>query len=146
MTRPTRDETMLAIAFTIARRSTCARREVGAVLTDANGRVLAVGHNGVAMGEVHCVDEPCAGVGLPSTTGLDVCLAAHAEMNCLTFCPDVMRIDTIYVTASPCSHCVRYLLNTSCRRIVYEEPYDDAAVARWTRSGREAVRMIRGMR
>ncbi len=144
MTRPSRDETMMDLARTIARRSTCARRRVGAVLVDANGRVLSLGHNGVAMGEVHCTDEPCAGVGLPSNHGLGTCLACHAETNALIFCANVMRIETLYVTASPCTMCVRSLLNTSCRRIVYEELYDDASLARWERAGRIADQLIRG--
>ena len=139
MMRPSRDETMMELAFTIARRSTCPRREVGAVLTDANGRVLAMGHNGVAMSEPHCSEgHPCGGEAFSHGVALTTCHACHAEMNALLFCPDVMRIDTLYVTASPCAMCVRYLLNTACRRIVYHELYDDAALTRWERAGRVA--------
>ncbi len=105
-----------------------------------HGRVLSAGHNGVAMGEPHCTDVPCAGADLPSNHGLGTCLACHAETNCLIFCADVMRIETIYVTASPCTMCVRSLLNTSCRRIVYEELYDNAALVRWERAGRAAIK------
>lgn len=141
MTRPTRDETMMALARTIAERSTCPRRKVGAVAVDAHGRVLAMGHNGVAMGERHCVDAPCDGVGMRSTTGLDACAAVHAESNLVAFCSDVMKIDAVYVTASPCTHCVRVLLNTSARRLVFAEEYDRAAIARWVAAGREAYRM-----
>lgn len=142
MTRPTRDETMMDIARTIARRSTCPRREVGAVLTDVHGRVLSAGHNGVAMGEPHCSEgHPCGGEDYRTGVELAACHACHAEMCALMFCADVMKIDTLYVTTSPCSMCVRYFLNTSCRRIVYEELYDDAALARWGRAGRIAARV-----
>jgi len=141
VTRPTRDESMMALARVIAARSTCPRRGVGAVLTDVNGRVLAVAHNGVAMGEPHCVDHPCGGEGLASGTGLDACAACHAEVNGLLFCADVMRIDTLYVTASPCKLCVRYLLNSSCRRIVHGGVYDPAALDRWLAAGRSAVEL-----
>jgi dCMP deaminase len=139
--RVSRDETMLGLARTIARRSTCPRREVGAVLVDVHGRVLSMGHNGVAMGEPHCSEgHPCGGETHAHGVGLAACHAAHAEMNALLFCSDVMRIDTLYVTASPCSLCVRYLLNTSCRQIVYGELYDDTALVRWERAGRQADR------
>jgi dCMP deaminase len=142
MIRPTRDETMMELAFTLARRSTCPRREVGAVLTDANGRVLSMGHNGVAMGERHCSEgHPCGGEVHAHGVGLAACHAAHAELNALLFCPDVMRIDSLYVTASPCSMCVRYLLNTSCRRIVFHELYDDSALVRWEAAGRSAEQL-----
>lgn len=142
--RPSRHETMMEVAWTLARRSTCARRQVGAVLVDGHGRQLATGHNGVAMGEIHCTETPCGGVGLPSTTGLEVCQAVHAEMNALLFCPDVMRIAALYVTASPCSLCVRMLLNTSCGAIYYHDLYDEAALARWERARRAAFRLPRG--
>lgn len=136
------------IARTIGRRSTCPRRQVGAVLVDALGRVLSVGHNGVARGERHCTDEPCGGAGMASGVGLDQCNACHGEANSLIFCPDVERIDTLYVTVSPCTHCIRLLLNTSCRRIVYAEPYDPAALARWLASApwRTAMLLEEGAR
>jgi len=143
VTRPSRDDTMLDLALTIAKRSTCARRRVGCVLTDEHGRVLALGHNGVAMGEIHCTVRPCDGAGLPSNHGLGSCLAAHAEANALMFCSDVMKIDAVYVTASPCTMCVRMLLNRSARRIVYVETYDEAVLERWRAAGRKADHLPR---
>ena len=138
--RPSRIETMLRIAEVIAERSTCCRRRVGCVLTDKNGRVLSIGHNGVAMGQPHCTDEPCRGAHLPSGTGLDRCLALHAEQNALMFCSDIMKIDTCHVTASPCMTCVKLLLNTSCRTIVFRELYPHTeALKLWTDSGRSWV-------
>lgn len=139
--RPSRDETMMALARTIAERSTCVRRQVGAVAVDAHGRVLAMGHNGVAMGELHCVDVPCAGANLPSGQGLDVCESEHAERNLLSFTDDITKIDTIYITASPCTGCVRGLLNTGAKRLVYAELYDKVALERWHRSGRTSQKL-----
>ena len=142
MTRPSRDETMMDLAFTIAKRSTCPRREVGAVLVDVHGRVIGMGHNGVARGEPHCSEGSfCGGENHEHGVNLIACVAAHAEMNALLFCPDIMRIDTLYVTASPCSMCIRYLLNSSCRTIVYRELYDAAALERWSRVDRMALRL-----
>lgn len=121
--RPTRHTTMLKMAQTIAERSTCARRKVGCVLTDIHGRVLSVGHNGVARGQLHCTDWPCEGATSPSGTNLDGCLAIHAEQNALMFCPDVMKIHACYVTASPCLVCTKMLLNSSCVEIHFLEEY-----------------------
>lgn len=123
MPRPTRDITMLKLAVIIGERSTCARRKVGCVCTDIHGRVLSMGHNGVPKGMQHCTDLPCEGANLPSGTGLDVCLATHAEINALVFCSDVMKIHTLYVTTSPCSSCIKAILNTNCQRIVFKEEY-----------------------
>jgi len=139
--RPTRDETMMELARVIARRSTCQRRQVGAVATDVHGRVLSIAYNGVPMGHRHCGshfgDKPCPGAYERSGSGLDLCEAIHAEQNILLFCNDIMRLNTIYVTVSPCVHCVKMLLNTAAKRVVYLEEYShDAAASRlWTSNG-----------
>jgi len=138
--RPTRHETMLKIAETIGERSTCCRRKVGCVLTDEHGRVLCVAHNGVAMDQPHCTDSPCLGANLPSGVGLDLCLAIHAEQNALAFCGDTMKIATCYVTASPCITCIKSLLNTSCKTIVFKEEYPHTEAAHlWQSAGRSWI-------
>lgn len=121
--RPTIHETMMNIAEVISKRSTCSRREVGCVLVDENNRVLSVGHNGVAKGTRHCTDQPCPGAHCPSGTGLDLCEAIHAEQNSLLFCPDIMKIRSAYITASPCVSCVKMLMNTACKEIYFKEEY-----------------------
>jgi dCMP deaminase len=114
---------MLKMAADIAERSTCVRRRVGCIVTDVYGRQLASSHNGVAMGQPHCTEHPCLGATCKSGEGLDLCEAIHAEMNCLIFTPDVMKIHTLYSTTSPCINCVKVIMNTSCERIVFLEEY-----------------------
>lgn len=131
---------MLDIAGSISQRSTCCRRKVGCVLLDKQHRVLSMGHNGVAMGQPHCIDHPCKGAELPSGTGLDLCQAIHAEQNALMFCPDVMKIEDCVVTASPCVTCVKMLLNTSCNSIYFLEEYPQPdAEKMWRDAGRAWV-------
>jgi len=136
--RISRDEVGLLIARAWSLRATCPRRQVGCLLTDADGYPLGTGYNGPASGELHCIDVPCPGANAKPGTGLDMCIAIHAEANALLQCTDVRRIDTCYVTASPCTFCVRLLLNTSCRRIVFANEYPHAeARLRWVNYGRE---------
>lgn len=131
MTRPSRDIRMLAVALETAKGSTCARRTVGCILVDARGKVLATGYNGPASGLPHCNEgSPCPGASLPSGEGLDLCEAIHAEQNALLQCADVRQIDTCYCTCSPCVTCVKLLLNTSCRRIVFLDEYPHEAARR----------------
>ena len=53
-------------------------------------------------------------------------------------CRNVWEIDTVYCTASPCLTCVKLLMNTSCRRIVFAEEYPHAdASGLWLQSGNE---------
>lgn len=145
--RPTRDETWLNVAAEVARRSTCLRRAVGCVLVDARGHVLATGYNGRAAGQPHCNEVrfghtwECKGVTAASGENLDGCEAIHAEQNALLQCRDVYAVDTCYVTVSPCLTCVKLLMNTGCRRIVFTERYthDEAAEKLW-RESRGALR------
>ena len=123
MNRPTMTEAMMGVAFALANRSTCARRSVGCVLLDEHMRIIGTGYNGVARGLSHCADDPCPGALLPSGEGLDLCEAIHAEANALLHCPDTLKIHTAVITHSPCIHCVKLLMNTSCKRIIYSIEY-----------------------
>ena len=153
--RPDRDTWAMAMAVVTAQRRTCLRRAVGCVLLNARGHVLSTGYNGVAAGQPHCNEQvatlvpvgkyllatttphACSGAHAPSGTNLDGCQAIHAEQNALLQCRDVYAIDTAYVTASPCMTCVKLLLNTSCKRIVYLEEYPhNQAGDLWKSSGR----------
>ena len=137
------------MAELVSTRATCIRRSVGCVLVDARKHVLATGYNGVAAGLPHCnmydplhetgYPHACKGAFMPHGTGLDCCQAIHAEQNALLQCKDVYEIDTCYVTTTPCIHCTKLLLNTSCKTIVAPEVYDKEAVKFWVDAGRELV-------
>jgi dCMP deaminase len=166
--RPTTEEYFLDMARLVSTRGTCYRRKVGCVLVDSNNRVLATGYNGVASGP-HCnqivldqsyvsvegSDRPlvttasmypnlCEGAMAPSGTELSKCKATHAEANALISCRNPEDIDTCYCTTSPCEQCIRFLLNTSCRRIVFEEVYPHSeSVFVWIGAGRIWTHFVR---
>ncbi len=121
--RPSRDEYFLAMASLVSLRATCRRRRVGCILVDTNRHVLATGYNGVARGVDHCLDHACPGASYEPGTGLDKCEAIHAEQNALLQCKDTGKIETAYITVSPCVTCVKLLMNTGCKRIVFLEQY-----------------------
>ena len=127
--RPTIEAWGLDLAEVVAMRGTCGRRQVGCVLLNAQGHVLATGYNGPARGTPNCGDDvhgtSCHGVGYASGQGLEVCQAVHAEQNALMQCADIGRIATICVTDSPCLHCVKMLMNTGAAKIVFRRPYAD---------------------
>lgn len=132
--RPTIPATMFAMAFALARRSTCRKLSVGAVLVDARSRVLSVGYNGVPAGWTHCRNGamPCEAH----------CHATHAESNALlsSYAPPQF-IHACYVTHSPCVACLKQLVQTGCREIHYVEPTEELEHARnfWTRDPRKLV-------
>lgn len=157
MGRPSRDEWAMSLALVTAKRGTCLRRQVGCVLLDRLGHVLATGYNGVAAGQPHCNESrsgmvaatadgfqlhplhphACRGARWPSGQGLDLCEAIHAEQNALLQCRDVQQLHTCYSTTSPCITCTKLLLNTSCQRVVFMEEYPHKeARALWLKAGR----------
>jgi dCMP deaminase len=85
--------------------------------------IIGTGYNGVAAGLVHCIEKPCSGAMLPSGEGLDKCEAIHAEANAIMQCKDVFDIHTAFCTTAPCVHCVKLLMNTGCKRIIFFEDY-----------------------
>ncbi len=126
-TRESKNQYFLKIARLVGSRATCPKREVGCVIVDKHGHIMATGFNGVPKGYRHCIDVPCGGQAMSSSMGSEFCLATHAEQNALLQCLNVMEIDTIYTTCSPCMTCAKLIANTSCKTVVYSEEYKDAA-------------------
>lgn len=86
---------------------------------------MSTGYNGPPSGYTHCERHgwTCNGANYPSGQGLSECEAIHAEANALLKCTDIHSIHTLYCTASPCFDCIKLISNTSCKRIVFLEPY-----------------------
>ena len=132
------DDFFLRQALNWSTRGTCVRRQVGAVAVNAHRYVLATAFNGVPAGFPHCdTGHKCPGAGAPSGVDLDQCLAVHAEVNLLAQCHDVWEIDTVYLTVSPCFFCVKALVTSGCRRIVFNKEYSHPhARIVWEKAGR----------
>ena len=139
--RPHKHVTFLRMAKVLSEQATCARRNVGCILVDEHNYIVGSGYNGPAHGLIHCIDFPCAGSCHDSGQALDRCEAIHAEQNALMQCVDIHKIAITYVTASPCMHCMKMLLNTSCELIVFEQVYNDGALKLWLDSGRDFINL-----
>lgn len=116
--RPTWDETFLMMAVTIARRGTCPRARVGAVVVGPDHRILSVGYNGAPARQPHCTDVGC--IILPSG---GCGRAVHAEVNALMQAGPAARNATLYVTMSPCYACSSVIVNAGVLRVVYWRRY-----------------------
>lgn len=123
-TRESLDRHYLRIVQLTALRSTCPRRRVGAIITDARGVVLGTGFNGVPRGFPHCTDTPCDGAN-DVAGDTSRCLAVHAEKNAIIFCHDVDRAHVMYVSCFPCFDCAKMIANTNIKRVVACEEYAD---------------------
>lgn len=115
------DEYFMGIARAAATRSTCDRKQVGAILV-RDRTILSTGYNGSIRGLPHC-DE----VGHMMENGH--CVATiHAEANAIIQAArNGVSIDgaTLYCTASPCWSCFKMLANAGVGRICYAEFYRD---------------------
>jgi len=127
--RPTWDEYFLDIARLVATRSTCLRRQVGAVLVK-DKRILATGYNGPPSGLPHCLDVGCLRekMGIPSGERHELCRGLHAEQNAIlqaAFHGISIKGATLYCTHHPCIICSKMLINAGISQIVYLEGYPD---------------------
>lgn len=146
MVRPTWDELFMELARLMARRSTCLRRQVGAVLVRDN-RVLASGYNGPPSGMPHCAElGGCLRekLGVPSGERQEICRAIHAEQNAvlqLAITGLSGRGATAYVTAHPCFTCAKLLVQLGVVRVVYADGYPDGLARElFAEAGIEVVR------
>jgi len=130
-------EYYLRMALLAKERSTCNRRSVGTVLTNNKNRVVSIGYNGVPSGRIHCINSPCLGANGESGKDLDMCEAIHAEISAIAACADIDDIHNAYSTVSPCIHCVKALLATSCQNIYFIEEYPHSySIEMWLNNNR----------
>jgi dCMP deaminase len=128
-TRVSKDEYFMNIAIEVSRRSTCTRRQIGAIVVSDVGEIKSSGYNGNPRGLPHCHEIGCIRdkLGIPSGTRLETCTAVHAEQNALIQAGTNSRESTIYSTIVPCPICARMILNAQISRVVYIDDYSDLA-------------------
>lgn len=129
MARPSWDEYFIELAYFAARRSTCTRRQVGAVIVK-DKHILATGYNGAPKGIKHCLDVGCLRdkLGIPSGTRHEICMASHAEQNAIiqaAYHGIAIKDSVIYCTTHPCSICAKMIINAGIKKIYYVEGYPD---------------------
>ncbi len=132
--RPSFESIYMSLAFSLARRSTCKRLQVGTVITSTDFRkVLAVGYNGNATGLPNTCDRDEAGS----------CGCLHSEENAVINCDSPRHIEKIvFVTHLPCAACAKRLINLGqVRRVLYAQEYrlrDSLALFEQTASKRSS--------
>jgi len=144
--RPTWDRYFMDMAWVISRRSTCLRRQMGALLV-RNKRILATGYNGAPAGLPHCEEVGCLRdrLGIPSGQRPELCRGLHAEQNTIVQAAlhgVSVQGGVLYCTNQPCVICAKMLINAGVRRVVYEVEYPDAlALEMLAEAGVEMVQL-----
>lgn len=145
MSRPSWPEYFMTIAEMVAKRSTCLRRHVGAILVK-DKRILATGYNGAPAGLKHCEEVGCIrqNASIPSGERHELCRGLHAEQNAIiqaAYHGISISGSTLYCTNKPCVICSKMLINAGIEKIFYKKGYDDPLADQMiTESGIETVR------
>jgi dCMP deaminase len=144
--RPTWDEYFMNITDMVKTRSTCMRRQVGAVIV-RDKRILTTGYNGTPAGLRHCAEVGCLRdeLKIPSGERHELCRGIHAEQNAIiqaaVFGVSIQN-GTIYTNVSPCILCTKIIINSGITRIVTREAYNDTlALKMLEESGIEYVKL-----
>ena len=132
-TRPEWDTYFMKIAEDVSTRSTCIRRNVGAVIVK-DKRILSTGYNGAPTGISHCTEESCLRIkhNIPSGERHELCRGLHAEQNAIiqaAFHGVSIKDAVIYITTQPCSICAKMLINSGIKKFIYRSPYNDPLAA-----------------
>ena len=139
----------LDIADAVRSRSTCLRRQYGAIIV-ASDEIIATGYNGAPRGRKNC-DElgRCTRqeLQIPSGQRYVLCRAVHAEENAIiSAARKDMLGGTLYLVGrdartgellpgtTPCTLCRRTIINAGIRNVVCrvsETEYTDTPVSEW---------------
>ena len=131
--RLSKDEYYLAIAKAVCLRSSCIRRQFGAIVV-RDDAVVSTGYNGPARGVVNCEEAGCLKdkLDLPHYEGYDYCPGIHAEENAVINAARhgaSILGGTLYlygrkfgddspVEGRPCDRCKRAIINSGIESVV----------------------------
>ena len=136
MNRISKTEYYLGIAEAVAKRSTCLRRQYGAIIVK-NDEIIATGYNGSPRGTDNCCD-----VGycwreennIPQGEQYESCLAVHAEQNAIISASRRDTIDSVLYLVGfenkkrippeqvkPCKICEKMIVNSGVKEVIAGE-------------------------
>lgn len=127
--RPSWDQYFMSIVDLVKTRSTCKRRQVGALIVK-DKRILATGYNGAPMGSKHCDEIGCLReeMNIPSGERHELCRAIHAEQNAIiqaAYSGISINEATMFVTTQPCVLCAKMIVNAGIKKVIYKGDYPD---------------------
>jgi dCMP deaminase len=138
--RPSWDSYFLEITKLVSTRSTCIRRHVGAIIVN-DKRILSTGYNGAPTEISHCLDIGCLRdkLKIPSGERHELCRGIHAEQNAIIqAATSGVNIEgsVIYCTHFPCSLCIKMILNSHIKQLLYMKGYPDDLAKTLAKEGR----------
>ena len=132
--RPDWNRYFMEMALVVAKRSTCLRRQVGAVLVK-DRHILASGYNGAPTGMIHCNVTGCLRQEqqVPSGQRHEICRGLHAEQNAIiqaAYHGTAVNGGHLYVTHQPCVICAKMIINAGVTEVFTLGDYPDPLAER----------------
>ena len=124
------DKRFMEAARLVGTWCTCHRHSVGAVIVK-NKRIIATGYNGAPAGVKNCLERgECLRdkLKIASGTRAELCYSVHGEQNAIVQAARLgisVEGATMYVTHQPCTTCIKLIINSGIKRIVYGIEYPD---------------------
>ena len=144
--RPSWETYFMDITALVAKRSTCLRRAVGAIIVK-DKQILSTGYNGAPSNVRHCREVGCLREKLNVASGQrhELCRGIHAEQNAIiqaAFHGVSVRDASLFCTNQPCSICAKMIINAGIQKIYYRSGYaDPLALEMIEESGVELVQL-----
>lgn len=144
--RPDWDHYFMEMAEVVAKRSTCLRRQVGAVLVK-DRRLLTSGYNGAPSGMAHCAETGCLRqqMNVPSGQQHEMCRGLHAEQNAIIQAAlhgISIKDSVLYVTHQPCVICAKMMINAGVKTVIMKDAYPDELSERMLREADIRLQII----
>ena len=146
-TRPSWTDYFMGITQITAKRSTCLKEHMGAVLVK-DKRILTTGYNGAPKGVKNCLDRGSClreEMGIPSGQRHEMCRGLHAEQNAIiqaAYHGVNIKDSVIYSTTQPCVQCAKMIINSGIKKIYCFETYpDDLALELLNEAGIDIIKL-----
>jgi len=149
MIRPDKDNYYLDVAETVLKRSTCLRRNFGAVIVK-NDQIISSGYTGAPRGRLNCIEiGECKRqkLNIPRGERYELCRSVHAEANAIIHASRENMLDsTLYLVGiefdtknyvkntAPCAMCKRLIINSGISEVVSrvtQDEYKKICVKSW---------------
>jgi len=114
------DEYFINIAEQVAKKSKDPSTQTGCVIVDEKNRPVSFGYNGWIGG----CDEKKMSYERP----MKYLLVIHAEMNALIFSKRGLEGCTLYSLYAPCENCLKFLIQSGVKKIIYKNPVVESKV------------------
>ena len=141
----------MEICTDIAKNSKCMSRQIGSLIV-IDKSIVSTGYNGPPRGTKHCIERygvdhltdrecPRRLAGYKSGEGLEMCPAAHAEVNCISNAARLgvsVKGGILYLnTIIPCKNCASQIINAGIVEVVCKDytSYDGLGIILLTEAG-----------